>query len=81
VLLLGTKVLPPFYSSQPAQLYSNAHGVPPLVCHPERSECYAKRSPHAVEGSLFAPQLRVQPLGVLSRLLCQHRTLPRVQYP
>jgi hypothetical protein len=28
-------------------------GPAPLVCHPERSECYAKRSTHAVEGSLL----------------------------
>ena len=30
----------------------------PLVCHPERSECCAKRSTHAVEGSLSALDFR-----------------------
>src|ERR1700682_4214823 len=45
---------------------------PFLICHPERSDCFAKRSNHAVEGSLLSQRSPPQLQGILP----EHQTLP-----
>src|SRR5258706_13521596 len=36
------------------------------ICHPERSDCFAKRSNHAVEGPLHTRPAQLPPQGILT---------------
>ena len=60
-----------FFQEQPPQA-DPSNADPPLdTCHPERSECSAKRGTHGVEGPLPSPEQPAAPQSPMERMMTQ----------